>query len=89
MRKQNGLQDKLFILKVDVGEDEPRTLVAGLRAHYTKEELAGRSLIIVCNLKPAKLRGVVSQGMLLAAENGDVVSLLTIDRDVPNGSRIH
>ena len=81
--------DRLYLLKVDLGEDEPRQLVAGLKGHYGPDELKGRKIIVVSNLKPAKLRGEISNGMLLAAENGDVVSVLTIDKDVEVGSRIH
>ena len=59
--------DRLLVLQVDVGEPEPRTIVAGLATRYTPEDLVGRTVIVVVNLKPAKLRGVVSEGMLLAA----------------------
>ncbi|MGA1866090.1 MAG: methionine--tRNA ligase [Thermoplasmatota archaeon] len=83
--------DRLYVLKVDTGEEEPRTLVAGLKLFYTKEEMEGRRIIVVVNLKPAKMRGVVSNGMLLAAENDEVVALLTVDPDkeIPPGSKIH
>ena len=80
--------DKLYVFSIDVGDPEPRTLVAGLRAHYTPEELEGRNLVIVCNLKPAKLRGVVSQGMLLAAGSDDKVVFLTPGKDHPVGTPI-
>lgn len=70
--------DKLYVLKVDVGEE--RQLVAGIREHYSKEELIGKKIIIVTNLKKAKLRGIESQGMLLAGEdNNKNVGLLTVD----------
>ncbi|MBN1390631.1 MAG: methionine--tRNA ligase [Candidatus Thermoplasmatota archaeon] len=83
--------DKLYVLKVDMGEDEPRTLVAGLKRFYTKEEMQGKRIIVVANLKPAKMRGVTSNGMLLAAENEEVVAMLTVDpsRELPPGSKIH
>jgi methionyl-tRNA synthetase len=81
--------DKLYIIKADVGEKEPRQIVAGLKKYYKKEEMVGKKIIIVSNLKPAKLRGMLSNGMLLAAENGEIVSLLTIDKDVEPGSKIH
>jgi methionyl-tRNA synthetase len=67
--------DKLYIEKILVG-DEERTIVSGLVPHYTKEELEGKNVIIVYNLKPAKLRGVFSKGMLLAAGEGDKVGIL-------------
>lgn len=80
--------DKLIILRVDVGEE--RQLVAGLKGHYQAEELVGKKVIVFVNLKPARLRGVESQGMVLAAVDmsTDLVSLLTLDRDAPNGARI-
>ena len=59
---------KLFILKVSFG-DEERTIVAGLRGHYTAEELEGKKAVFVTNLEPAVLRGVKSEGMILAASN--------------------
>jgi methionyl-tRNA synthetase len=62
--------DRLFVLKIDLGNEE-RQLVAGLREHYKKEELLGKNMIIVYNLKPAKLKGIKSQGMLLAATSKD------------------
>ncbi|MCL2786270.1 MAG: methionine--tRNA ligase [Methanomassiliicoccaceae archaeon] len=81
--------EKLYVLKIDAGEE--RQLVAGLRAHYTKEELTGRKILVVCNLKHAKLRGVMSQGMLLAADDeelgGNTVAVLRPSKDVPNGTR--
>lgn len=61
--------EKLFVVKLDAGELEPRTIVSGLVGHYTAEELTGKTIVLVANLKPAKLRGVISQGMLLAAED--------------------
>lgn len=67
--------DKLFIEKIDVGGEE-RTIVSGLVGHYTEEELVGKNIVVVYNLKPAKLRGVLSQGMLLAASQGKKVGLV-------------
>ncbi|RLE45935.1 methionine--tRNA ligase, partial [Candidatus Woesearchaeota archaeon] len=67
--------DKLYILRVDLGS-EKRTLVAGLKPYLKPEEILGKKIVVVANLKPAKLRGVVSQGMLLAAEKGEKVVLL-------------
>ena len=61
--------DKLYIETIDVGEDEPRQIVSGLVPYYKEEELLNHNIILVYNLKPAKLRGVKSQGMLLAADN--------------------
>ena len=56
--------------------------------HYTPEDLVGRQIVIVANLAPAKIRGVESQGMLLAASDGDVVSLLLPDQELPPGSGV-
>jgi methionyl-tRNA synthetase len=80
--------DKLQILKVDVGEETPRILVAGLKEYYTADELEGELVVVVTNLEPAKLRGVQSNGMLLAAQDGDIVSVLTLDKPVAPGSRV-
>ena len=76
--------DKLMVLKVDVGEEAPRQLVAGISSDYEPEELTGRTIIVVANLKPARLRGVESQGMLLAAtpEGGKPI-LATFETEVP------
>ena len=80
--------DKLYKLKVDTGEE--RTLVAGIKKHYSKEELIGKKIIVICNLEKRKLKGITSEGMLLAASDDDKenVVLLTIDKDIENGSRI-
>ena len=71
--------DKLMLLRIDVGDDEPRQIVAGIRQHYTPEQLVGKSIVVVANLAPAILRGETSQGMLLAATSGEKVVLLTPD----------
>ena len=84
--------DRLIVMQVDLGS-EKRQLVAGLKEHYEPESLVGRKIVVLANLEPAKLRGVESQGMLLAAtdtsESGEqVVSILMSDRDVSPGSKI-
>ncbi len=84
--------DKLYKLSVDVGEKEPRTIVSGLVKFYKEEELLNKQVVVVTNLKPAKLRGVMSNGMLLAAGDYDVVKLLTLDNNagtLENGANIH
>ena len=80
--------DKLLKLQVIIGQ-EKRQIVAGIRANYTPEDLIGRQVVVVVNLKPAKLRGVESQGMLLAAtdENGGAI-LLQPDREAPEGTGV-
>lgn len=81
--------DKLVKLSVDVGEETERTLAAGIRRVYSPEELVGKKIIVLVNLEPKKLRGIESQGMLLAAgESDDNLSLLTVDKDMPVGTKI-
>ncbi len=79
--------DKLLVLKIDAGDGE-KQLVAGIKGHYSVDELVGKKIVVVNNLAPAVLRGVESQGMLLAARDGDQVVLLTTEKDVGPGSRI-
>jgi methionyl-tRNA synthetase len=81
--------DKLLHLKVDAGEAEPRTLVAGIAEAYKPEDLIGRKIIIVANLQPRKLRGITSNGMLLAAtaEGGKPV-LAGFHEEIPPGARL-
>ena len=80
--------DKLLVLKVEVGGRE-KQLVAGIRGHYTPDEMVGKTIIVVDNLEPAKLRGETSEGMLLAASDPDGrVILLTTEKDAPPGSKV-
>ena len=84
--------DRLIVMQVDLGS-EKRQLVAGLKDYYEPESLIGRTIVVLANLEPATLRGVESQGMLLAAtdtsESGEqVVSILMCDRDVAPGSPV-
>jgi methionyl-tRNA synthetase len=79
--------DKLMRLQLDVGEDR-RQIVAGVAESYAPEELVGKRIVIVANLKPAKIRGVVSNGMLLAADLDGKPIVATFDRDVPPGTRV-
>jgi methionyl-tRNA synthetase len=81
--------DKLLHLKVDIGEPEPRTIVAGIALAYKPEQLVGRKVVIVANLQPRKLRGLTSQGMIVAAsvEGGKPV-LAGFHEDVPVGARL-
>lgn len=79
---------KLLLLEVDLGE-EKRTLVAGIAQHRTPEDLVGKQIVVVANLQPAVIRGVTSQGMLLAAQGPDGdLGLLTVDKPVPNGAKV-
>jgi len=81
--------DKLLKLRVSLGAQE-RVLVAGIAQHYSPEELAGKKIVVVANLAPRLVRGIESQGMLLAALTDDqsVVALLAPDKDVPEGSKV-
>lgn len=83
--------EKLYVLKVDVGEEEPRVVVTNIKSFYPPERMMGRKLLLIANLKPANFRGVKSFGMLMAAEDldmgGDKLLLLEAARDMPNGTR--
>lgn len=79
--------DRLVVLHVDLGSEE-RQLVAGIKAHYSPQELVGKQIVVVANLEAAKLRGVESQGMLLAASDGDRIVILTPDKQVTPGAKI-
>ena len=79
--------DKLLKMKLQVG-DETRQVVSGIAKYYTPEEMVGKTLILVANLKPAKLRGIESQGMILAATNENGLSLVTIDKDLGSGAHV-
>jgi methionyl-tRNA synthetase len=82
--------DKLLLLTVDIGEDKPRQILAGIAQYYEPESLVGRKIVVVANLKPRKLRGHESQGMLLAASVGEEGKpvIATFAEDVPNGARL-
>ncbi|MBV9268513.1 MAG: methionine--tRNA ligase [Acidobacteriaceae bacterium] len=81
--------EKLLHLKVDIGEAEPRTIVAGIALAYKPEQLLGRKVVIVANLAPRKLRGITSQGMIVAASlEGGAPVLPTFIEDVPVGARL-
>ena len=80
--------DKLYILKVDLGEFGERTLVAGVKEGYSKDELAGKKIVVVANLSPVKIRGVESQGMLLAADGEGKPVLVEPGKDVAAGTKV-
>jgi methionyl-tRNA synthetase len=80
---------KLIKMKVNAGEPEPRTIVAGIAEAYQPEQLVGRTIVIVANLKPAKLMGIESNGMVLAASpEGGLPTLISVDDRLPAGSRV-
>ncbi len=80
--------DKLMVLDVAIGDAE-RRIVAGIRKHYAAEELVGKSIVVVANLQPAKLRGIESQGMLLAASDDEGrLALVTPEKPVGPGGQV-
>ena len=80
--------DKLWLIDVDFG-GPARRIVTGLRGIYEADDLMGRQIAVLVNLAPAKFRGEESNGMLLAAESGEVVSILHPDQKVDDGSEVH
>jgi len=80
--------EKLFRILVDLGPMGVRQTVSSLVGHYDQNELVGKRVVFLYNLKPTKFAGEVSQGMLLAAEEERKVALLTTDREIQNGSRV-
>ena len=82
--------DRLLLITVDIGEEKPRQILAGIAQYYEPEQLVGRKIVVVANLKPRKLRGYESQGMLLAASVGEEGKpvIATFAEDVPNGARL-
>ncbi|MGD9963314.1 MAG: methionine--tRNA ligase [Thermoplasmata archaeon] len=84
--QQHPNADKLYLMKVDIGK--PITIVSGLKEFYTAEELSAKTLVIVTNLEPATLRGIKSEGMLLAAEAEGKLALLTPENDLPAGTQV-
>ena len=83
--------DKLYILTIDLGEPAPRTIVAGLKTKYTHEQLKGKQAVFVANLEPINLRGIESNGMILAAssENKSDVVFIKPEKEIQPGSKIH
>ncbi len=79
--------DRLLKLQIAIGTEQ-RQIVAGIAKHYTPEALVGKHIVVVANLKPAKLRGVLSEGMLLAASTSDSLGLVTVEKDLPSGARV-
>jgi methionyl-tRNA synthetase len=79
--------DKLYRIEVDLGEEQPRQIIAGLKEFFAPDALTGRQVVVVANLKPRKLRGLESQGMILALRTEDGMELLTASNPVPAGTR--
>ena len=80
--------DRLLVLQIDIGEAQPRTIVAGIASRYAPDDLVGLSVAVLANLEPAKIRGVESQGMLLAVGGKEILALLSPSEQVPPGSPI-
>ena len=79
--------NRLLKLEVILG-DEKRQVVAGIAEHYTPEELVGKQVILVANLEPATIRGVESQGMVLAAADAKALVLVTLEKEIPSGTQV-
>jgi len=77
--------EKLLMLTVDLGEEQ-RTIISGIAKHYAPEDLIGKNVVMIINLKPAKIRGVISHGMVLAASAGDALKVIAVD--MPIGSKV-
>jgi methionyl-tRNA synthetase len=78
--------DRLLVLRIDLGEPEPRQIVAGIRAHYEPAALVGTQVVVVANLAPATLRGVESRGMLLAASAEGTLAVVRPAAPLPPGA---
>lgn len=79
----------LYRLTIGLGELGPRTLVAGIKDFYTKDQLINKQIICVVNLDPKSIAGTESQGMILAAEDESGIALIVPDKELANGSKIH
>jgi methionyl-tRNA synthetase len=79
--------DKLYLLKVDIGE-KFINLVAGIRLYYTPESLKDKLVVVITNLEPRQIRGIISEGMLLAAQDSVGIHILTIDGQAAPGSKV-
>ena len=79
--------DRLYVLGIKVGEVR-KTIVAGIRKYYSEEELRGKKIVVVDNLEPAVIRGVESQGMLLAASEGEDLTLIVPERPIGDGAKV-
>jgi methionyl-tRNA synthetase len=83
--KKHPNADKLLVLTLSLGNEE-RTVVSGIAKWYRPEDLVGKKVVLVANLKPARLRGVESQGMILAAQEGEDLALVTVEGEIPPGA---
>ena len=79
--------EKLMRLKIKLGSEQ-RQIIAGIASYYKPDDLIGRKIVLVANLEPAKIRGEISQGMLLAAKDGEKLTLLTISDEINSGAKV-
>jgi len=79
--------DRLYVLGIKIG-DQHKNIIAGIRQHYGEEELKGKKIVVVENLEPAMIRGVESQGMLLAASEGEFLTLIVPERTISDGAAV-
>lgn len=79
--------DRLLVLRVRIGEEE-RTIVAGIRRHYAETELVGKKIVVVVNLEPAEIRGIKSEGMILAASVDQALTLIVPERGIGTGAAV-
>ncbi len=77
--------DKLYVVKVDLG-DEERQIVAGIKPYIEKEALIGKEVVVILNIEPRKIRGIESNGMLLAAKDEESLAIVTLNREIKPGS---
>jgi len=85
--KSHPNADKLYVYLHDLGNEE-RQIIAGIKSHYKEKELLNKQIVIIVNLQPVVLRGIESQGMLLAASDDKDLAVLTPDKDISNNSKI-
>jgi methionyl-tRNA synthetase len=80
--------DKLLRLTVDYGKRKDRTIVSGIRVHFSPEQMEGKTIVVVDNLKPRKIFGILSEGMIMAGGDGTVLRLMTPDGELPPGTKL-
>jgi len=85
--KDHPSADRLYVVKVDLGSEKIE-VVAGIKNHYNPDELIGKNVMVLANLEPATIRGVESNGMIMAASDDSTMAVLTLDRDMAPGSTI-
>ena len=79
--------DRLYVLDIKIGEEQ-KQIIAGIRTQYAASELIGKKVVVVNNLEPATIRGIESRGMLLAANDGEKIVVISPDRDIASGAQV-